>query len=282
VGLVPSERRALGWTPISTQGPMGRNVADTMLLLQALVSNDSRDPLAFAADPAALGAPSPIDLGSLRVAVSDDLGFMPLDPRIRSTFRERIEQIKSVFASCEWRDPEMADADEAFAILRAMNFLAGHREHYEKHRDKLGPNIIANVEQGLGMSLADAARGHVMTTRIYRAFQEFFREVDILICPTVPVPPFPLEQRYVTEIDGKALPTYFTWLAPTYALSLTGHPSISIPCGLEPTGTPFALQLCGPARGDKFLLDVANALERHLERDRRTARPLPDLAKLVR
>jgi amidase len=282
VGLVASERRALGWTPITTQGPMGRNVADTMLLLQAQVSDDSRDPLAYAADPDAFATPNPVDLGSLRVAVSDDLGFIPLDPGIRATFRERVDLVKSAFKSCEWRNPEMADADEAFAILRAMNFLAAHRERYEKHRDKLGPNIIANVEQGLTMSLADAARGHVLTTKIYRAFQEFFRDIDLLICPTVPVPPFPLEQRYMKVIDGKELPTYFAWLAPTYALSLTGHPSLSMPCGLEPTGTPFALQLCGPARSDKFLLDAAHALERHLERDARTARPLPDLAKLSR
>jgi Asp-tRNA(Asn)/Glu-tRNA(Gln) amidotransferase A subunit family amidase len=161
-----------------------------------------------------------------------------------------------------------------------MNFLAAHRERYEKHRDKLGPNIVANVEQGLRMSLADAARGQVLTTKIYRAFQEFFRDIDILICPTVPVPPFPLEQLYMTHIDGKELATYYTWMAPTYALSLTGHPSISLPCGLEPTGTPFALQICGPARSDKFVLDVAHALERHLARDVRTARPLPDLARL--
>ncbi|HZS81640.1 MAG TPA: amidase family protein [Stellaceae bacterium] len=282
VGLVASERRLIGWTPITTQGPMGRNVADTLLLLQAQVSADSRDPLAAPVDPAAFRAVAPVDLGSLRVAVSDDLGFIPLDPRIRATFRERIERIRPVFKSCEWRHPEMADADEAFAILRAMSFLAAHKERYEKHRDKLGPNIIANVEQGLSMSLADAARGQAQATRIYRDFQEFFREFDLLVTPTVPVPPFPLEQRYMAEIDGRKLPTYFSWLAPTYALSLTGHPSLSLPCGLEPTGTPFALQLCGPARGDKFLLDAAHALEQHLARDPQTARPLPDLAKLAR
>lgn len=281
VGLVSSERRPVGWTPITTQGPMGRNVEDTLLLLQAQISDDSRDPLAFPADPAAFGAIKPVDLGSLRVAVSDDLGFMPLDPRIRATFRERIDLFKSVFRSCEWRNPAMADADEAFAVLRAMNFLASQRERYEKHRDKLGPNIIENVEQGLRMSLADAARGQVLATKIYREFQEFFRDIDILICPTVPVPPFPLEQRYMTHIDGKELPTYFSWLAPTYALSLTGHPVISIPCGLEPTGTPFALQICGKARSDKALLDIAHALERHLARDERTARPLPNLARLM-
>jgi Asp-tRNA(Asn)/Glu-tRNA(Gln) amidotransferase A subunit family amidase len=282
VGLLANERRLVGWTPITTQGPMGRTVEDTMLLLQTQVSNDSRDPLAFAADAAALAAPSPIDLSSLRVAFSEDLGIVPLDPGIRATFRERIALLKSVFRSCDQRDPEMKDADEAFGILRAQSFLAAHSERYEKHRDKLGPNIIANVEQGLKMSLADGARGQVMATKIYRAFQEFFRDVDLLISPVVPVPPFPLEQRYMDVIDGKKLATYYSWLAPTYALSLTGHPAMSLPCGLEPTGTPFALQLCGPARSDKFLLDVAHALERHLARDPRTARPIPDLKRLAR
>jgi amidase len=281
-GLVASERRPLGWTPISVQGPMGRNVEDTLLVLQAQVSDDSRDPLAARVDPAEFAALSPIDLSGLRVAVSADLGFMPLDKRIRATFEERVGLFQSAFKSCQRRDPDMAGADEAFAIIRACNFLAAHRERYEKHRDKLGPNIIANVEQGLKMSLADVAHGHAMQTRIYRAFQDFFKEVDILICPTVSVPPFPLEQLYVKEIDGIELPTYFSWLAPTYALTLTGHPCVSIPCGLEPTGTPFALQICGPARSDKFVVDAAHAIERHLARDKRTARPLPDLERLTR
>ena len=281
-GVVPMDGRPLGWTPISVQGPMGRTVEDTLLVLQAQVSDDSRDPLAAPVDPAEFATLSPIDLSGLRVAISADLGFMPVDKRIRATFEERVGLLQSAFKSCERRDPDMVGADEAFAIIRACNFVAAHRERYEKHRDKLGPNIVANVEQGLKMSLADVARGHAMQTRIYRAFQDFFKDVDILICPTVSVPPFPLEQLYVTEIDGVELPTYFTWLAPTYALTLTGHPCVSIPCGLEPTGTPFALQICGPARSDKFVLDVAHAIERHLAHDKRTARPLPDLERLAR
>lgn len=279
-GLVATERRPLGWTPISVQGPMGRSVADTLLLLRAQVSDDSRDPLAARVDPAEFAELAPVDLSRLRVAVSEDFGGIPLDPRIRATFRERVDLIKSAFKSCVKRDPDMTGADEAFGIVRALNFLAAHKERYEKHRDKLGPNIVANYEQGLAMSAADAARGLLMQTRIYRAFQDFFREVDLLICPTVSIPPFPVEQRYCAEIDGQKLPTYYAWLAPTYYLTLPAHPSISIPCGLEPTGTPFALQLCAPARKDKFLLAAAAAVEALLQRDPRTARPVPDIEKL--
>ena len=101
------------------------------------------------------------------------------------------------------------------------------------------------------------------------------------ISPTVGVPPFPIADGYVRAIEGRALATYYAWLAPTYYLSLTGHPCISLPCGLEPSGTPFALQITGPARRDAFVLDVAEAIERLLARDPRTARPLPDLARLT-
>jgi Asp-tRNA(Asn)/Glu-tRNA(Gln) amidotransferase A subunit family amidase len=280
-GLVPTERRKLGWTPLSVLGPMGRDVADTMLLLQAQVGDDSRDPFAGPVNPADYAAPRPLDLSRLRVAYTVDFGFAPIDDRIRATFLERIGQIKSAFKSCEQRDPAMKDSDEVFEVLRALNFLAGHKENYEKHRDKLGPNIIANYEQGLKMSAADVAWAHAEQTRIFRDLQEFFRNYDLLISPTVSVPPFPVEQRYVAEMNGKKLRTYFHWLAPTYALTNTGHPCISIPSGLEPTGTPFGLQLCGPHRGDRFTLEAAHALERHMAHDKRTARPLPDLDKLA-
>jgi len=280
-GLVASERRPLGWNPLSVQGPMGRTVADTLLLLQAQVSDDLHDPLAAPVDPQDFAALTPVDLSTLRVAVTEDFGGMlPLDPRIRATFRERVALIRGAFKSCEERHPDMRDADEAFAIMRALGYLAAHKERYEKHRDLLGPNIIANYEQGLGMSAADVARGHVLQTEIYRSCLKFFEDADILISPTVSIPPFPVEQRYCDEIDGRKLPTYFTWLAPTYFLTLTANPSISLPCGLEPTGTPFSIQVSALPRRDKYLLDVAASLEALLASDPRTARPVPDLEKV--
>ncbi|HUK60569.1 MAG TPA: amidase family protein [Stellaceae bacterium] len=280
-GLVPSERRPLGWTPISVLGPMGRTVADTRLLLRAEMGRDSRDPFGYRDDAASFAATEPIDLARLRVAVSEDLGGAPVDRRLRATLRERIGLIAASFRSCDWRDPDMSGADEAFAALRGQNLLAAQRERYEKHRDQLGAFVRANYEEGLGMSAADVAAGHVAATRIYRGLEKFFEDHDLLISPTVGVPPFTLEERYAREVDGQQMRTYYSWLAPTYYLSLTGHPAISIPCGLEPTGTPFALQITAAAGRDKFLLDAAEAIEAILARDPRTARPVPDLQKLV-
>src|SRR5258708_37321667 len=148
---------------------MGRTVDATRRVLEAQVPDDSRAPPAARVDPAEFSIIAPIDLSGLRVAISADLGFMPLDKRIRATFEERVGLFQSVFKSCERRDPEMRDADEAFAVIPACNFLAAHRERYEKHRDKLGPNIAANVEPGRSISLAHVSSGHALPTRICRS-----------------------------------------------------------------------------------------------------------------
>jgi len=279
--LVPSLRRPLAWIPTSSvQGPMGRTVSDALLLLSAQASDDFHDPLARPVDPADFRAIEPVDLSTLRVAVSEDLGFAPVEPTIRKTFNERVSLFKSVFKSCVTRSPDMRDADDAFEVIRATILLAAHKERREKHGEKLGPNIIDNLNQGLKLSAADVSRGLSRQTKIYRAFQDFFGEFDLLISPTVALPPFPVTQERITHVDGIRMRSYFHWYALTYGLTLTTHPCISIPCGLEPTGTPFALQVCGPARADKFVLNVAHTLERYLASDARTSRPTPCIETL--
>jgi amidase len=65
-----------------------------------------------------------------------------------------------------------------------------------------------------------------------------------------------------------------------YAVTVVGHPAISLPVGLDRNGMPFGLQIVGPRGGDALVLRVAAALETLLSGDARTARPVPDLAAL--
>src|SRR5687767_5250577 len=96
-GLVPVERRSLGWTPISVVGPMGRNVADTCLLMGAQAALDDCDPLSYPVDGASFAIPEPVDLGSLRVAYTEDFDTSPVDEPIRAVFRDRIGAMKHLF-----------------------------------------------------------------------------------------------------------------------------------------------------------------------------------------
>ncbi len=94
--------------------------------------------------------------------------------------------------------------------------------------------------------------------------------------------PRPWTELFPAEIDGKATRTYFHWLALAYAVTIVGHPAISLPVGLDRNGMPFGLQIVGPRGGDAKVLAVAAALEEALAGDPLTARPIPDLAGLAK
>jgi amidase len=222
------------------------------------------------------------NLASLRVAISEALGFAPVDPGIRQVFRDAMARIRRVFARADDRDPPLDDsANQAFEATRAVNFVAAHAETRRSRPEMLGPNITANVEQGLGMRLEDVARAMQAHTLLYRRFLEFMSDYDALICPAMAVPPFPHAQLYVEEIDGQRMRTYFHWLALAYGLTLTAHPVACIPCGRDHTGMPFGIQVCGRRFGDRRTLAIAEALERRLQTTPELARPLPDLTPLT-
>jgi Asp-tRNA(Asn)/Glu-tRNA(Gln) amidotransferase A subunit family amidase len=280
-GLVPNDRRASGWLPFAVDGPMARNVPDLALLLSAMVGHDNRDPLSGPVDPALFQPLPEIDLSSLRVAVSQDLGFAPVDDRIRQVFHTRCGQFADLFRESIERDPDLGDADHIFSVLRAEGFLANHVENLERSRELLGMPVIANVEQALGFTYIDRAKAHVEQTKLYRRFQTLFRDIDILICPAAAVSPFPHAEWAPEFINGQPLAHYFHWIALTYGLTLTTHPIVALPCGRDHNGLPFGLQIVGPKGGDRFVLGVAAALERAFAARPDLARPIPDLTRLA-
>ncbi len=285
-GLVPGEERLLGWSGLGVLGPMARNVPDLCLLLSALISEDARDPLAATVhgrrvrEPGEFFPPPSVDLGKVRVAFTPDFGFAPVERQIVRVFTEKADLMRPLFGVARDDTPNCGGADEAFAILRAVGFLASHLERVRKHPDQVGPNVRANVEEGLGYSAADVARAEVMQTQMYRRWQRFFADFDVVITPSITISPRPWTELYPTEIDGKPTQSYFHWLALAYAVTLAGHPAVSLPVGVDESGMPFGLQIVGPRGGDAYVLGVAAALEAALAGDPRTARPVPDIDRL--
>jgi amidase len=282
-GLVPSDRRVIGLTTYNVQGPMARTVADAALMLSAMAGSDVCDPLARPLEPSSYGEIETRDLSLLRVAFSEDLGFAQVDHGIRETFRKTIARVAPLFRRCEPRDPEMKESSRVFWLIRGLHYLAAQLDNYRDHRDLLGPNVVGNVEAGLAMKPEDIGWAYAECTRIYRRLQKFFEEFDLLICPTVAVPPFVVEQLFCTHINGIELENYIQWADLTAGLTLTGHPIVSIPCGYDPTGTPFGIQLVGPRwHCDRSLIGVAAALEHALAGDPSFSRPTPDVEALSR
>ena len=285
-GLVPTERRPHGWSLLPVVGPMARTVADTALLLAAMIGDDAGDPLATTVHAKTVRQPGdfhplpPIDLASLRVALTPDFGFAPTEQHIASVFAEKTGLFRHVFARADDATPDCTEANRVFEVLRATLFLSSHLEKVRNTPDQVGPNVHANVEEGLRYSAEDIAHAQAAQTTQYHRWQSFFEQYDVILTPTITISPRPWRELYPAEIDGKPTRTYFHWLAMAYAVTVVGHPALSLPVGLDRNGMPFGLQIVGPRGGDALVLRVAAELETLLAQDPRTARPLPDLTAL--
>ena len=281
-GLVPTVRKEMAWSPLWTEGPMARSVGDLALFLQGIAGGDPRDPLSGFARGGDFAGLRPAGLKGLRLAVSEDLGFAPVSEQVRGLFRDRIERLGRL-AECVAAVPPFStvDANRCFEVLRAVGFLGETKDLIDKHPDKVGPNVTANVKLGLGFSALDVARAEAAQTCLYHGFLDFMADYDALICPVASVQPFDKTELFPREIDGKPLPTYISWIAITYGLTLSGHPVLVLPCGLDAEGLPFGLQIVGRRGRDADLLCLGLALEAAFADDSVLRRPLPDLDALA-
>ncbi|WP_062386149.1 amidase [Pseudomonas abietaniphila] len=279
-GLVPSERKLLGWTPISVVGPMGRNVDDTWLQLAATAGIAATDPLSYEFSmPGEIS--EGVDLSKLRVGYTEDFGVCDVDNDIRQVFRNKIAALKSAFASCEEVQIDMQHAHRCFDVVRAEAFVGSLQAAYEKDPASLGPNPRANYEMGAKMSLKDCVWAGAEQTRIFRRFQQLFSQYDLILSPTTPVSAFAWEQPYLTHINGVELENYYRWLALTYVVTLATNPALSMPMGVDHLGMPFGMQVIGKFRGDLQLLIAARALESYCDQSAELRRPLPDIEALL-
>lgn len=276
-GAVPHERRTFSHSTFQVQGPMARNVADLRLLFEVMAQPSAIDPMSLQLSDLA----GEVDLSTLRVAVSPDLGLAPTTKMIRATFESRIKQIAHVFKSCDWVQPDITSAVEVNWVLRALQFLQGHERHYREHRELLGPLVIENYEAGQKIDARRVAWAMSEQMRLHQRVAEFFQHYDILICPGATIPPFDVDDLFPRAVDGQEQETYVRWAGLTNALSVTNTPVAAIPCGTDATGMPFGFQVTAPHRGDHRLLKVCQALEGVFSGQPSLSRPRPVLDALT-
>ena len=279
-GLVANDARPLGWSVISVLGPMGRSVADTAFMLAASVGPDARDPLSYPVQASSFWPIKDVDLSSLRVGTTEDFGVCIVDPEIRRVFRQRVDAVRPLVASCEPVDLHLGDADRAFDVLRAESFVAAFGDMVREAPESLGPNLIANMEIASSITLADRAWAHLEQTRITRRFANAFEHYDVILSPVTPVSPFPWTELYAQKVDGQAMRNYYHWLGLTYVVTLATNPAMSLPCGRDEHGMPFGLQMVGRLHGDAALLAAAHALEQAFAASAELRRPRPDMQAL--
>lgn len=140
--------------------------------------------------------------------------------------------------------------------------------------------MIDNTERGLEYALGDVSWALNEQAKIYRRYNAFFHDVDVILSPATAVSPYPHAQNAVMEINGAALPTYTRWLSVAYCPTFVHAPAMSLPVGRDHKGMPFGLQITARKGEDDLVLGVGRAIERAMETVEACRRPVPDLDKL--
>jgi amidase len=261
VGRVPDVPALGGWGNLSVCGPLARTVEDLALYLSAMAGPDARDPMSIDEDGARFCAALGRDFKGVRIAWSPDMGGLPVDRRVISALQAQRRVFEDLGCIVEDACPDLRDAHEIFMTLRAYNFELQLGAVMDQHPGVLKDTVVWNIEAGRKLTGTQLARAEKLRTALFARMHCFMQAYEFIVFPVNQVPPFPIEQQYITEIDGVKMETYVDWMRSCYLISATTHPALSVPCGFTDEGLPVGMQIVGRHRAEFALLQIAHAFE---------------------
>jgi amidase len=258
-GLVPSDVI----DPLAVVGPIARRAEDAALLLAGLCGADAGVPLARPDRAAGFLDLRPASLRGLRMAWTPDLGDLPVEPAVLDVLASMRTTLESAGCAVVDAAPALSVADEVFQVLRAAK-MAGLAPLLREHRAAVKQTLAWNIEKGIALTGDVIAAARASQAEIFERMRSFLASGDyeVLALPTVQVVPFAVEQEWVTEINGQPMDTYIDWMRSCSRITVTLHPSVSVPAGFTSVGgLPVGLQLVGRYGSDKRLLEIAAAID---------------------
>jgi aspartyl-tRNA(Asn)/glutamyl-tRNA(Gln) amidotransferase subunit A len=248
------------WESLEHIGPMSRTVADGALMLSVIAGPDDRDRNSLPAPDFDWMHALEGDLTGLRVAYSPDWGYAAVDPRVRDIVGRAVEVFeRDLGCAVEEDHPGWENPYEAFwGIVINETDLVGMR----RLANELGERMTPHLREVLAQEwTAEQLTSAVMTRKaVYNRMWRFMRRYDLLLTPTLAVPPFETGIQGPTVIDGREV-DQFEWLAFTFPLNMTGQPAATVPAGFTDDGLPVGLQIVGRHLDDPLVLRAAAAFE---------------------
>jgi amidase len=259
-GVVPRGERCPSYDTLWVEGPMARTVEDLALMLDAMAGHSSADALSFDQAGSYVDA-LVMEQAPRRIGFSADLGVVPCAREIAEVTGSAASSLGDHGVDVTDDIPNFTGVLEGFQTLRAVLLGGMMGDMLKTDRHRINEDIVGNIERGFAVTPEQLFSAERVRTAIYHRMMKFFETHDLLICPTASIAPFPVDQRYVTEIDGIPCETYIDWFAVTFAITMTACPVVSLPCGYTPEGLPIGLQLVGKPRGEAELLRHARWIE---------------------
>ena len=232
------------WESLECIGPMSRTVADSALMLSVISGPDMRDRRTLPKAEFDWMECLQGDLKGLRVAYSADWGYAAVDPEVREVVGNAVKVFESELGcTIEEENPGWEDPYEAFwGLVAAETDLVGMRKLVDQHAHHMTPHLVDFLNTPW---TAEQLTSAVMARKgVANKAAEFMSNYDLLLTPTLAVPPFALHIQGVEKIDGQIVPP-FQWLAFTFPFNMTGQPAASVPAGFTKDGLPVGLQIVG-------------------------------------
>jgi aspartyl-tRNA(Asn)/glutamyl-tRNA(Gln) amidotransferase subunit A len=248
------------WESIEHIGPISRTVADSALMLATIAGPDDRDRHSRPSDGLDWVGATEGDIAGLRVAYSPDWSYAAVDPAVRAVVDRAVTVFeRDLGCAVELADPGFADPRDAFSATVALESdLPGMRALADRLGERMTPGLRAFLHHPWTAEDFTAA---VQTRKaVTNVMWKFMRRYDLLLTPTLAVPPFAANGTEPSHIDGRAVRPG-DWSPFTFPLNLTGQPAATVPAGWTPAGLPVGLQIVGPHLGDAAVLRASAAFE---------------------
>ncbi len=259
-GRVPAWPNKTPWSPLSTEGAMGRCVADVALQMQAICGPDVRNPLSLPEPGSVFAAPLDRDVTGWRVAWSPDLG-LPVDPVVCAALAHVPDQLQALGCLVSEAMPNLGGAREIFQTLRAWHFEVNSGADYNRAGHLMKDTIRWNIEEARRRTLVDHATASAAHERLLGRVRTFFESFDVLALPVSQVAPFDVELDWPRHVDGQPMETYIDWMRSCCDVTVMGCPAMSVPAGFSPDGLPIGVQFVGPPNSDFGLLQFGHMYE---------------------
>jgi aspartyl-tRNA(Asn)/glutamyl-tRNA(Gln) amidotransferase subunit A len=255
VGLKPTYGRVStqGVMPLSWSfdhvGPMTRTVKDAALVLAAIADD--------ADHTASLGAST----SSMRVGVLRDLFFENIHPEIAAALEEALRVLKEF--TREQRDMSPLAGDVTYESVMKPYRAVLMAEAYEYHSRDVErtpglyqPATLKRIRAGANVTREEYEAGKREMERIRAQAGEAFLSVDVMITPTVAVPPYRIEELIDVE---SARSKELEMLRNARPINMFGLPAISVPCGSTRDGLPIGMQIISAPGAEAKVLQLAYA-----------------------
>ncbi len=253
-----------GWG-LDHYGPITRYVKDAALMLDAIKGPDPGDRLSLTdAGPGYFDAlQNGMRPKKLKIACSTSLGFVKaIEPEVAETVTRAAHRLEQVGWAVEDapKSLKLKSPEDAFIMFEGMALTFDYRKVAPAQRGLISPTLLRMIENAQKLTPMDIMESLYRRVTLHEDYNQFFKNYDLLITPTVAVTPFAHGIWSPKQIAGKGASPCL-WFAFCYVCNMAGLPAASIPCGFSKEGLPIGMLIVGPCGADLRVLEVAQAFE---------------------